>query len=528
VSPDTDGGYAAALDQTTILGASKLTGQLGGGWALGLMQAVTDKEQARIVDSVGVDGHSPVEPLTSYTAVRVERNAMRGRLAYGAIGTATARRMDEPAFNNLHSRAYSGGADLNLRLGNDKYEFGTALMGSRVEGSEDAILRTQRNSRHYFQRPDQTEISVDTARTSLSGYSAYLRVAKVVGVFTWEARGATRSPGFEINDFGYMRQTGYHSQRLQMRVRQLRPGRLFRQLTWQVQEDGEFSHAWERTKTNIQSSVNADFLNYWNLSITGERSLSALSTTLLRGGAALLQPGNWRGSLRGRTDWQRPYWLNWGVSHRVEDVSDAKTTTIDGSINIRPPGSFSASIRGRLNWSTSDRQYLRGFTVGDSLHYLFGRIDRRELSTTVRFDVALTSRMSFELYAQPFLSAGKYASFRLVADPRADVYFDRFDPLEVDRLVRPGDGETVEIDVNRDAAVDLNMSDPDFRVVSLRTNAVLRWEFNPGSTLFLVWQQSRRDYTQDGALNFGDAFGDVFTTPGTNVLAMKVAYWLGS
>jgi hypothetical protein len=528
VFPETDGGYAADLDQTTILGASKLTGQLGGGWALGLMQAVTAKEQAQIVDSVGLDGRSPVEPMTSYTAVRVERNAMRGRLAYGAMGTATARRLDEPAFNNLHSRAYSGGADMNLRLGGDKYEFGTAFMGSRVEGSEEAIISTQRNSRHYFQRPDQTNVAVDSTRTSLSGYSSYMRIAKVVGVFTWEAQGATRSPGFEINDLGYMRQTGYHSQKLQMRVRQLRPGRLFRQFTWQVQEDGEFSHEWERTKTNVQSSVNADFHNYWNLSITGERSLSALSTTLLRGGAALQQPGSWRGSVRGRTDWQRPYWLNGGVSHRLEDVSDATTTTIDGSINIRPPGSFSASIRGRLNWSTSDRQYLSSTTVGDSLYYLFGRIDRQELSTTIRFDVALTSRMSFELYAEPFLSAGEYGSFRLVADPRADAYADRFDPLDDDQLVRPGNGETVEIDVNGDADVDFYLSDPDFRVVSLRTNAVLRWEFSPGSTLFLVWQQSRRDYTQVGRLNFGDAFGDVFTTPGTNSIAMKVAYWLGS
>ena len=347
-------------------------------------------------------------------------------------------------------------------------------------------------------------------------------------MFTWEARGATRSPGFEINDFGYMRQTGYHSQRLQMRVRQLRPGRVFRRFTWTVQEDAEFSHAWERTKTNVETSMNGDFLNYWNLSITGERSLPALSTTALRGGPALVEPASWRASVRGRTDWQRPYWLNWGVSHRVEDVSNATTTTIDGSVNIRPPGSFSASIRGRLNKSTSDRQYLSEVTVDDSLHYLFARIDRRELSTTIRLDVALTSRMSFELYAEPFLSAGKYGSFRLVADPRADVYSDRFDVLGDDRLVRQAGGETLEIDVNRDAEADIYLSEPDFRVVSFRTNAVLRWEFNPGSTLFLVWQQSRRDYLNNGALNFGDAFGDVFTTAGTNVLAMKLAYWLGS
>ena len=528
VGADADGGYADAVDQTTILGASKLTGQLGGGWALGLMQAVTAKEQVRIVDSLGVDGHSPVEPLTSYSALRLERNAMRGRLAFGALGTATARHLDEATFDYLHRQAYSAGVDLNLRLGGDRFEINTALMGSRVEGSEDAILATQLSSRHYFQRPDQTNVSVDSARTALDGYSAYLRVAKVVGAFTWQAKGATRSPGFEINDFGYMRQTGYHSQQLEFRVRQLSPGKVFRQFTWTVQEDAEFSHAWERTKTNLETSVNGDFLNYWNLSLTGERTLSGLSTTALRGGPALIEPANWRASVRGRTDWQRPYWLNWGVSYRVEDITNAKTKTLDGSLNMRPPGSFSASIRGRLNWSTSDRQYLSAVTVGDSLHYLFGRVDQRELSTTIRFDLALTSRMSLELYAEPFLSAGEYDRFRLVADPRADAYSNRFDPLGSDRLVRSEDGETLDINVNRDAVVDISLSNPDFRVVSLRTNAVLRWEFSPGSTLFLVWQQSRRDYTQVGRLNFGDAFGDVFTAAGTNVLAMKLAYWLGT
>jgi hypothetical protein len=441
------------------------------------------------------------------------------------MGTATVRRMDDPVFDQLHRRAFSGGADLNLRFGGDRFEIGTALLGSRVEGSEDAILATQMSSRRYYQRPDQDDVFVDSSRTSLDGYSGYLRVAKVVGVFTWEARAATRSPGFEINDFGYMRQAAYHSQRLQMQVRQLKPGRLFRQFRWEVQQEGEFSHAWERTKTTIESSVNADFLNYWNLSVTGERSLTALSTTLLRGGPALIEPANWRASVRGRTDWRRPYWLSWGVSHRTEDASNATTTSVDGSINMRPPGSFSASVRGRLNLSTSDRQYLTGTTVGDSLFYLFGRLDRKELSATVRLDVALTSRMSFELYAEPFLSAGAYDSFRLVDDPKADDYADRFDALDADRLVRD---ESLEVDVDRDANADFTLSDPDFRVASLRTNAVLRWEFNPGSTLFLVWQQSRRHDSDTGQLHFGDAFGDVFETTGTNVLAMKVAYWLGS
>ena len=528
VSPDAAGGYADQIGQTTILGAAKLTGQLPGGWALGVLQAVTAKEQVHIVDSVGVDGRSPVEPATSYTAIRIQRNTLRGRLAYGAIGTAAVRRLDEAAFDGLHERAVSGGADLNLRFGRDRYELGTAVMGSRVDGSETALLRTQLSSTHYFQRPDQTYATVDSSRTVLNGYAGHLRIAKVVGFLTWEARAATRSPGFEVNDFGFLRRTDLHEQRAQVSLRWLTPGRVFRQFTWQVQEDAEFSYGWERTKTSLQTRLDGDFLNYWNFNLTVAREFPSLSTRLLRGGPALLEPASWRGSLRGRTDWRRPFWLSWGGTYRTEESSKARTWTADGSVNLRPPGPFSMSLRGRANWATSDRQYLTRRSVGDSTYYVFGRLDRREVSLTLRADLAITPRLSFEFYAQPFVSAGTYESLKLVADPRADGYVGRFDPLEQDRLTRPGDGADVEVDVDRDGEADFTLSEPDFRVVSLRTNAVLRWEFRPGSTLFLVWQQDRRDRVADGTLNISDAFADTFTAEGTQVLAVKVAYWLGS
>jgi hypothetical protein len=83
------------------------------------------------------------------------------------------------------------------------------------------------------------------------------------------------------------------------------------------------------------------------------------------------------------------------------------------------------------------------------------------------------------------------------------------------------------VDVDRDGATDLTFYEPDFRVVSLRTNSVLRWEFLPGSTLFLVWQQSREERTPIGTVDFGRGFLDTFTAEGTNVFAVKVAYWVG-
>jgi hypothetical protein len=148
------------------------------------------------------------------------------------------------------------------------------------------------------------------------------------------------------------------------------------------------------------------------------------------------------------------------------------------------------------------------------------------VSLTVRADVAVTPRLSIEFYGQPFVSAGRYESLSLAATPRADAYPDRFDPLGADRMSRPGGDTSVEVDVDRDGIADFDFSEPDFRLISLRTNTVLRWEFRPGSTLFVVWQQNRSDRIRDGAFG-ADAFGDAFGLPGSNTVAVKLSYWFG-
>ena len=211
----------------------------------------------------------------------------------------------------------------------------------------------------------------------------------------------------------------------------------------------------------------------------------------------------------------------------LEDESEARRWGANATIRWRPPGSLSLSLDGRVNWGTTDRQYVTSETVGDSTYYVLGFVDRREVSLTLRTDLVVSPRMSFEFYAQPFVSAGRYLRLNLAADPKASAYADRLDPLESDRITRPGGDTSVEVDVDRDGAVDLDFEEPDFRVVSLRTNAVLRWEFRPGSTLFLVWQQNRRGSRATGDLDAGSALWDAFEEPGTNIFAVKVAYWFG-
>ena len=527
ISADVNGGFADPVRQTTILGAAKLSGQIGGGWSVGVAQAVTAKEFADISDSLDVRGRSPIEPLTSSTVLRVQRSVSRGRLAYGAIASGLIRELDESVFDQLHRRAFSGGVDLATRFGRDRFEIDAAVMGSRVEGSADALIRTQLSSARYYQRPDQSYTVLDLGRTDLTGIAGYLRVAKPVGFLTWDLQYRTRSPGFEINDLGFQRRSDFHEQESEFQFRWLQPGQVFRQFEIELQQQAQFTYGWERTETSVEASVSADFLNYWNLNADVERQFPSSATRLLRGGPAVLEPGAYDFRIGGRTDFRRKVWLRGGVNRTIEDASGARSWSVDGGINFRPPGNFTLTLNGRGRWDTSDRQYVTRRTAGDSTYYVLGRLDRRELSLTLRADLALTPRLSLELYAQPFMSAGRYESLRLVADPRAPRYADRLDPLGPDRMTRPSAGAPIDIDVDRDGATDFTIPDPDFRVVSLRSNAVLRWEFRPGSTLFLVWQQDRRDRFDDAVLDVESGVRDLLQATGTHVFAVKVAWWIG-
>ncbi|HLB35277.1 MAG TPA: DUF5916 domain-containing protein [Gemmatimonadales bacterium] len=558
VSPDAgDGEYVDRVQQTTILGAGKVTGQLPGGWGLGLMQAVTAREEAVRVDSLGSRSAAPVEPLTSYSVLRLQRNARGGRLAFGAIATSVVRHLEgptrrllvqpcsdgalvarqcvmgfsvdsgTPAFRALRARAFTGGTDLRWRFGRDRFDVVAGLMGSRVEGSPEAMTETQRNSAHYFQRPDNAYALLDSSRTSLEGFAGYARIAKALGFWTWDLRYQTRSPGFEANDMGFMRRADEHSFRGETNLRWLRPGRVFRRFELETSGQVAYSYGGERGETQVSGRLNTEFANYWGLNLNGERTLASLATNLLRGGAAFAEPGSWRIGGNVRSDFRRSVWGNLGGSYQVEDVTGVTRTSLQGGLRFRPPGPMAVSLEGRVSREADDRQFVATGELPDSVYRLFGHVDRREGSLTFRVDLALTPRMSVELYAQPFVSAGRYSALRLVADPKARAYADRFDPLEADRLTRPGGDTEVSVDVDRDGLGDFTFSEPDFRVVSLRTNAVLRWEFLPGSTLFLVWQQNREDRVSIGTVDFGRGFLDTFTAPGTNVLAVKVAYWVG-
>ncbi len=528
INPRAGSLIADVPDATTILGAGKLTGQVGGGWNVGLLQAVTAREQARILSLTGAEERrTPVEPLTSYTALRLQRNTRQGRMTYGGVLTGVYRNLDETHANLLHRRAFSGAVDMRWRFARDAYDLGLALGGTRVDGSSAAILRTQQSPARYYQRPDRTYAPLDSTRTSLSGYAGSVQLTKNTGFVSGRLAYSLRSPGFEPNDFGFMQQTDEHNQSSSVRFRWLEPSRVFRRFEWLLFQGLNWTYGGERGFSGFYTSADAQLLNYWEANVNMELEPGHLDPRLLRGGPAVQLPRHWHINGSINSDRRRPLFVDLGVTSWLEGEGGHRQGSINGGLTWRPGGPAALSATAQWTGAFDDRQFITSRVIETNTQYVLADISRREVSLTLRADVTLSPRLSLQLYAEPFVSVRRYPAFKLVRDPRAPTWAQRFDSLGADRLTRPGGNAAVTVDIDRNGTADITFPEPDTKVTSLRTNTVLRWEFRRGSTLFLVWNQNRYGETRNGSLDYRHDFGETFIATGRHVLAVKAAYWIG-
>ena len=84
-----------------------------------------------------------------------------------------------------------------------------------------------------------------------------------------------------------------------------------------------------------------------------------------------------------------------------------------------------------------------------------------------------------------------------------------------------------EVDLDADGAADLSFGQPDFNYKSLRSTTVLRWEYRPGSVLFVAWQHGRSEYLSDPSFRGLRDIGDLFSLESDNTFLVKASYWLG-
>jgi Domain of unknown function (DUF5916) len=498
--PDGDDVFTSAPTQTTILGASKLTGRVGR-FSLGLMEAVTSQADARIRRGF-VLSSMPVEPLTSYSVARVRRE-FANQSSIGMILTATRRQARGNLVDVLPERATVGGADWDLRVGS-RYSLTGYWIGSTIGGTPAAITLTQKDSRHYFQRPDLGSNAVDDLRTSLSGDAAQISIGKIAGAYIrFNSRVSFKSPGFEPNDLGFLRRADTRSESNWIQFRSDRPNRWFRSRNINFNQYATWNFDGDRLNSGGNVNAHAMLTNNW--SFGGGYNLNAigLDDRATRGGPVVAMQGPTEFWHYLNTDNRRLFSLSYdgGVG---SDGHGTSWRNISPSITYRPLPSLMIKSGVSINQSVADSQWVKNVT-DLSTHYVFAHLAQTTVSLTERINYTMSPNLSLQLYAQPFVSGGSYDAFKELVDGRNKTYAARYMPYAYD------------IGANEN---------PDFNVKSFRTTNVLRWEYRPGAALFIVWQQARENDTIRGRFDFGRDLGDVFAVPSSNVFLVKLAYWL--
>jgi len=498
-----DEAFTAAPRSTTILGAAKLSGRTAGGWSVGLLDAVTDREIAT-VDSAGTRFHDEVEPLTNYAALRAKREFGGGATTLGLTGTAVNRRIDDSRLAFLRSAAYAGGLDFGHRLGGNRYSVFAALGASYIRGDTLAMQAAQTSSARYYQRPDADYVSYDPARRSLTGWYGAAGFSKDAGNWNAAIGVSASSPGWEINDLGYQSRADRVSLYMFGGRRWTRPSRVFRYAQVIANGSSGWNFGGDRTSTTVSLSAYGELLNYWSGELGFSRSLRVINDGLLRGGPAGISPASWSGWGSVGSDYRRRL--------RGSLLYEYGRTELGGwshyaslSLTVRPSPTLSLSMGPSYNVSYSTQQWVGAVddataTATCGRRYVFAPITQRSLDLTTRLNVTLSPVLSLELYAQPFVATGDYGAFKQLVAPR-----------------------TTDFAPYADSAAFGNL---DFSYRSLRGNAVLRWEYRPGSTLFLVWTTSCSAYDASPAFDATRDLRHLCQGHADNVFAAKVNYWL--
>ncbi len=483
--------------QTTILGAAKLTGRTTDGWSVGMLNAMTLRERA-LVQVNGVRSRPEVEPPADASVARISKSFHAGQTVVGGMVTHLQRYLDSETRALLPSEATTGGFDAQHRMG-DMTLLGS-VFGSYVQGSAPAMAELQKSTVHAFQRPDAKHLSFDPTRTSMSGWGLTYVAGKLSGE-PW--RGAAgvymRSPGFEPNDLGYLRRADTQSTFGWLEFRRDRPNAIYEQFQVDANAWGTKTFGWEMTEAAANLSASVKLRSYWSLYAGVERYAQALDVTVLRGGPALLVPALTDGWWGIATDDRKPWVIQldgWGAKGEEQSSRDFGTDLI---LSVRPVPSVQLSLGPSWEISGTGHQYVDTLDTGE---VVVGRLLRRTASLTLRASWAITPSLTVQLYAMPYLSAGTYASFYRVADPRAASYRERFTPYAYD-------GDSL------------------FLFEQVRSNLVLRWEYLDGSTLYVVWAHDQgQDRNDTGTLAPRD-LSSLLGAPSKDVVTMKLSYWFG-
>ena len=520
--------------QSDIAAAAKVSGKTARGFSLGVLGALSREERGRYALPTGRIDSAVVEPRTRFLVTRLRQDFREGNSVVGGVVTGVRRDLADAALAPLFLQdALVSGGDFEHRWGNRTWALSGFLAGSRVTGDPRAITALQRSPIRAFQRPDARTLALDTTRAALTGYFGTLSLARTggehwLGSLTYEQT----SPGFEVNDLGFQTRADFRSLSSALQYRETRAGRHLRnyEATVFVTQAGNFDgDIVERRVSTIVSTLANTFQKF---SAWGFYQPETADDRLLRGGPLTRKPAEWQLNVSFENDTRRT--LRSGLTYEFNGNAQREWRhTVTAGVEWRPLGNARVRLRPSYVRQYDVDQYVLArrdptATATYGGRWVFGDLDQSELSVESRAEWTFSPTLTLQLWAQPFIAAGRFARFKEFTTPGAFAFAAYGRDRGTVQRRRGADGATVTVDPDGPgAAPAFAFADPDFTVRSLRGNAVLRWEYRPGSAVFLVWQQQRA-----GASALADLAGTrevwrPFQDPARNVFLVKVSYWIG-
>jgi hypothetical protein len=517
--------------RTTITAAGKLTGKTSKGWTIGVLDALTPTERGDYSDTLGATRQMPVEPRTNYFVGRIRKDLRQGNTTVGGLFTAVNRENTDPDLESLLRRqAYVGGLDLNHYWGQRSWSIDANILMSGISGSQASIAGAQQSSARYYQRPDANYLTFDSTRTSLSGAAGLLSLNKTAGKH-W--RGSLTyqdwSPGFEINDLGFQNAADSRGGSSLLMYTDNKPGKIFRYYTIFTFSNASWNYGGDETFVAHALHVEGQLKNYWSGYVRGTWFPGSKDDRLTRGGPLSAVPAG--GNLTARIDSDSRHSITYGGTAKTAwDEAGGIIRSVHPYLSIRPTSAVRILFEPGLQWNRDNAQYIQAVndptaTATYGGRYVFATLEQTTLNLDTRVDWTFSPRLSFQLYAQPLIVTGDYSRLKELRTPGAY----EFDVYGQQRGTVASDGEG-GFDVDPDGAgpaSTFNVPPQNFNFRSLIGNAILRWEYRPGSALFVVWQQHREATESMGDFRFSRDLKGVFKAPTENILALKLTYWLG-
>ncbi len=502
---------------TRILGAAKITGKLTPTVNFGTLHALTGRETARY-QSDGTRWDAEAEPLTYYGATHALKEFKDRRSGFGVMSTLAARRLDRADVRDaLSSSSLMAGFDGWTFLDARKtYVISGWTALSRIDGSPARIDALQRSPRHYLQRPDRVGDRLDPGARSLTGFGSRYWLNKQNGNVLLNAAVGYMDPRFDVNEMGYMRYadvinghagTGYqwtttNSWRRYANVL----GTVFS--SWDLDGDHTAVAGWASARTT--------WINNWETQVNVDHFLRAIDARRTRGGPLMLMmPGE---EIYGRieTDEQRPitYFVEVNGSRQT---SGSYSWNAYPSVEWKPVSNVTLGVGPGYERVLEDAQWVPGnddpaATATYGHRYVFATLDQRTVYANVRLNWTVSPRLSLQLFAQPLVSSARFGGYKELARPRS------YDFIPYGAGAVSSDGK---ITITPPNGAPFSFDDPDFDFKSLRGNAVLRWEYLPGSTFFLVWTQERVDHELLPDFAIRRSFDRLLDTKASNIFLVK-------